>query len=88
MLDNQSSSKESLLARYILQTNATIRQTAVQFDMSKSSVHSYVSNRLKKSNYPLYSQLKLVLDKHFEEKHLHGGEATRQKYLNEKTRCP
>ena len=86
MLDNQSSSKESLLARYILQTNATIRQTAAQFDMSKSSVHSYVSNRLKKSNYPLYSQLKLVLDKHFEEKHLHGGEATRQKYLNEKTR--
>ena len=77
-------SKESLLARYILETNATIRQTANQFDMSKSNVHSYVSYRLKKSDYSLYKQVQVVLNQHFDEKHLRGGEATKQKYLKEK----
>lgn len=84
MRQSTISSKESLLARYILETNATIRQTASQFDMSKSNVHTYVSHKLKKSDYPLYQKVQVVLNQHFDEKHLRGGEATKQKYLKEK----
>ena len=84
MQQSTISSKESLLARYILETNATIRQTASQFDMSKSNVHTYVSHKLKKSDYPLYQKVQVVLNQHFDEKPLRGGKATRSRYLPEK----
>ena len=71
-------------AQYIIENNATIRQAASVFNYSKSLVHNDVSKKLKLINFDLYLRAKRVLDKNFKERHIRGGEATRQKYLQNK----
>ena len=79
--------KESIIKRtlteaeYILNTKATVRDTAKEFDVSKSTVHKDVSERLKYIDVALYSRVKKVLDFNLAERHLRGGNATREKYL-------
>lgn len=72
------------LALYIVENNATIRQTARAYAMAKSTVHYDLVNRLPFVDYDLYLQVKKILNINFNEKHLRGGEATKQKYLKEK----
>lgn len=72
------------LARYILDTKSTIRATAQKFNMAKSTVHYYLKFKLKQMDIQLYWQVKNLLQANFTEKHIRGGLATRQKYLNEK----
>lgn len=72
------------LAEYIVNKKATIRQTAHAFAMAKSTVHYDLSNRLPFVDYDLYLQVKKILNINFNEKHLRGGEATKQKYLKSK----
>ena len=69
-------------ANYIIENNATIRQTANVFGYSKSTVHNDIQKKLKKINNLLYEKVKIILNKNFLEKHLRGGESTKQKYLN------
>ena len=71
-------------AKHILKTKQTIRQTAEVYGISKSTVHFDVSKRLKNINYKLYEKVKKILEINFKEKHIRGGEATREKYLNKK----
>lgn len=73
-------------ANYILTNNATIRQTAKVFGYSKSTVHNDLGLPLKKANPKLYEKIKIILKINFEEKHLRGGEATKQKYLKNKNK--
>ncbi|MDD2619722.1 MAG: sporulation transcriptional regulator SpoIIID [Syntrophomonadaceae bacterium] len=68
------------IAKYILQTSNTVRQTAEVFGISKSTVHKDVAERLPRINQELAEQVKSVLDKNKSERHIRGGEATRQKY--------
>lgn len=70
-----------MFAEYILSTEKTLRETAKYFGYSKSTVHNDVSKKLQKENNVLYEKVKIILDKHFAEKHLRGGESTRKKYL-------
>lgn len=72
------------LAEYILDTKSTIRATAKKFDMAKSTVHYYLKCKLKEVAPDLYWDVKKLLEENFNEKHIRGGLATRQKYLNEK----
>ncbi len=67
-------------ARYIIETGATVRQTASTFKISKSTVHKDVSYRLKNIDYDLYIKVKEVLDKNLKERHIRGGIATKNKY--------
>ena len=67
-------------ARYIIDNNATVRKTASEFKISKSTVHKDVSYRLKSIDYELYKKVKAVLDKNLEERHIRGGIATKNKY--------
>lgn len=67
-------------AHYIIDNNATVRKTAGQFKISKSTVHKDVSYRLKTIDYELYKKVKAVLDKNLEERHIRGGIATKNKY--------
>ncbi len=69
---------------YIAQTGATVRQTATIFHFSKSTVHKDVSHRLISLDRELYAKVKIALQKNLEERHIRGGEATRQKYLKNK----
>ena len=67
-------------AAYIIENNATVRSTAANYGISKSTVHKDVSYRLKSIDYELYSSVKKVLSKNLEERHIRGGIATQQKY--------
>lgn len=71
------------LAIYILENNATVRDTAKKFGISKSTVHKDVTEKLYKCNYRLYIEVQKILLKNKSERHLRGGEATRKKYLFE-----
>ena len=73
-------SRAETFAQYILDHNSTIRKTAVYFNISKSTVHNDLSKKLRHENYKLYTQVKKVLTKNFNEKHIRGGESTKLKY--------
>ncbi len=69
-----------ILGTYIVENNATVRATAKQFGISKSTVHQDITAKLAQVNKPLYEEVKAVLDKNKQERHIRGGEATKQKY--------
>ncbi len=69
------------ISNYILDTEATVRQVARNFGVSKSTVHKDITERLPQINRHLARQIKMVLEKNKAERHLRGGEATRRKYL-------
>ena len=77
-------SRAVILAKHIIETGNTVRDTARIFGISKSTVHKDVTERLKKSNPEIYSTVKQILDKNKAERHLRGGEATRQKFIRTK----
>ena len=68
------------LALYIIENNATVRKAAAWFGISKSTVHKDVTERLKKINPQLCSQVKEVLEQNKSERHIRGGLATKAKY--------
>lgn len=68
------------LGRYIVETGATVRATGKKFGISKSTVFTDVTSRLKKINPALYSDVRRVLEKNKEERHIRGGIATKEKY--------
>ena len=70
------------IANYIIESNATVRQTAKQFGVSKSTVHKDVTDRLMQINPSLAGQARKVLDVNKSERHIRGGLATREKYLH------
>ena len=73
-----------MLGTYLVENNLTVRAVAQKFGISKSTVHKDVTHTLKKVNKPLYEEVKSVLEKNKMERHLRGGEATRQKYIIKK----
>lgn len=73
-----------ILGEYLVQKRATVRAAAVHFTVSKSTVHKDVTERLYHKNPTLYAAVKEILDENKSERHLRGGEATRQKYLKKR----
>ena len=68
------------LAHYIVDHNATVRQAAVRFAVSKSTVHKDIRSRLKNIDLDLYDQVAEVLQFNLSERHIRGGIATKEKY--------
>ena len=68
------------IANHIIKTSNTVRQTAEIFGISKSTVHKDVSERLPRIDVRLAEEVKEILEKNKAERHIRGGEATRQKY--------
>lgn len=71
------------IATYIIENQATVRQTAKQFGVSKSTIHKDVTERLLQINPMLAGQARKVLDTNKSERHIRGGMATREKYLHQ-----
>ncbi|HHZ13299.1 MAG: sporulation transcriptional regulator SpoIIID [Caldicoprobacterales bacterium] len=71
------------IAHYIIETGATVRETAKVFKVSKSTVHKDMSERLPRVNPNLWAGVKKVLDKNKAERHIRGGRATKIKYQME-----
>ena len=69
-------------ARYILESGATVRACARQFGVSKTTIHKDMRFRLRRLDGELYRQVDGVLRRNLQERHLRGGEATRQKYMH------
>ena len=75
--------RAKLLATYIIETKSTVRQTAKKFNISKSTVHKDISERLEKVNPSLAREKKKVLEINKAERHIRGGMATKRKYSHE-----
>ena len=71
------------IAYYIIEHKATVRQTARQFGVSKSTIHKDVTERLLTVNPSLAAEVRKVLDVNKSERHIRGGMATREKYLHQ-----
>ena len=69
-----------LLADYICKHKATVRDTSKVFGVSKSTVHKDVTTRLSEIDHGKYLEVKEVLDFNLKERHIRGGDATREKY--------
>lgn len=80
LTDNVFEERAVMLGRYIAATGATVRTAAKIYGVSKSTVHSDVTLKLRKADPELYLQVRKVLDINKEERHIRGGIATREKY--------
>ena len=72
------------LATYIINNNATVRDAAKKYSVSKSTVHKDIVERLPRINVSLATAVRAILDENKSERHIRGGQATKLKYLAEK----
>lgn len=72
------------IGEHIARTHDTVREAARIFGVSKSTVHKDMTERLPRINQELAAKVKRVLDLNKAERHIRGGEATRQKYSRER----
>ena len=68
------------VAKYIIDSKATIRKTAKVFGVSKSTIHKDMTERLPKINQQIANDAKNILDFNKAERHIRGGKATKMKY--------
>ncbi|MGL4730210.1 MAG: sporulation transcriptional regulator SpoIIID [Clostridium sp.] len=68
------------VAKYIIESQATIRKTAAVFGVSKSTIHKDMTERLPKINAQVAEEAKSILDLNKSERHIRGGKATKMKY--------
>jgi len=71
------------IANYIIEQNATVRQAAKAYGISKSTVHKDVTDRLMQVNPGLAKEARKILDLNKSERHIRGGLATKEKYLSQ-----
>lgn len=74
------------IAKYILDTNCTVRAAARKFEVSKSTVHKDLVERLPHLSQSLADDVRKVLDENKAERHIRGGLATKAKYEAERER--
>ena len=68
-------------AIYMLKTKKTVREIAKKFNVSKSTVHKDLHERLKDINYTNYLEVDKILKYHTDVRHIRGGQSTKRKYL-------
>ena len=73
-------------ARYMLRHRTTIRQTAAAFQLSKSGSHKDMLQHLPQADAALAREVSALLAYNKSVRHLRGGEATRRRYAQEKSR--
>ena len=69
-----------ILGEYMINHKATVRATAKEFGISKSTVHKDLTDRLCCASPKLYKQVKELLEVNKRERHIRGGLATKHKY--------
>ena len=79
-MKGQPEERAIALALYIVEHNATVRQAAKAFNVSKSTVHKDVSDRMRMFSPTLYEQCRIVLNTNKQQRHIRGGLATKEKY--------
>ena len=74
----------NIIADYIIDTKHTIRETASVFNVSKSTVHKDVKERLPLVDIEKYNKIREIMNEHIELRHIRGGESTRQIFLKKR----
>lgn len=69
------------VADYIIKTQSTIRKTAEIFNISKSTVHKDIRERLKYVDKEKYGIIENIFKNHIETRHILGGQSIKKKYL-------
>lgn len=72
------------IANYILENNCTVRTAAKKFEVSKSTVHKDMVERLPALSAGLAEEVRLILNENKAERHIRGGLATKAKYEKKK----
>jgi len=72
------------IANHIIDTKETIRETAKKFNISKSTVHKDLQERLYQIDINKYNIIKQIMNEHIETRHIKGGESTRQLFERKK----
>lgn len=72
-------------SKYIIKNKKTVRETAKEFNISKSTVHKDMHERLKDIDMNLFNKVSEIFKYHIEIRHINGGEATKIKYLKLKS---
>ena len=72
------------IADYIISTKDTIRETAKVFNISKSTIHKDINERLHLISYDRYIKVKKIMNEHILTRHIKGGESTRQLFLRKR----
>ena len=68
-------------ANYMMETKLTIREIATIYNVSKSTVHKDLHERLLSVDYNLYKKVDKILKYHTDIRHIRGGLSTKKKYL-------
>lgn len=71
-------------AQYIIENEATTRQTGRVFGVNKTTVHNDMVRRLPKLDLSLASRVRVVLEKNKQERAMRGGLATKAKRVSRK----
>lgn len=71
-------------AKHILKTGATVRACAEVFGVSKTTIHKDMRERLPELSPSMARRVDAVLRKNRDERHIRGGQATREKYRKER----
>lgn len=66
---------------YIIKTGKTVREIAGEFNISKSTVHKDLRDRLFEIDLNLYNLVSDILEYHTSIRHIRGGDATRRKFM-------
>lgn len=69
-------------ANYMLESEKTIREIAKKFNVSKSTVHKDLHERLKEIDETKFKKVDKILKYHIDIRHIRGGESTKLRYLN------
>ena len=72
------------IANHIIDTKETIRETANKFNISKSTVHKDLQERLYQIDINKYNIIKKIMNEHIQTRHIKGGESTRQLFERKK----
>ena len=67
--------------KYIIDTGKTVREIASVFNVSKSTVHKDLTDRLLEIDIDMYNKVSRILQYHIDIRHIRGGESTRRKFL-------
>lgn len=67
-------------AMYVIATKATIRRTAQEYGVSKSTVHKDLNVLLPQIDEEKFSKVRKILEENKSEWHIRGSNAIKQKY--------
>ncbi len=74
------------IGRYVIEHNATVRQVAKEFDISKTTCHKDISEVLPKYDPDLAKKAREVLMQNKAERHIRGGQSMKRKYEERRLR--